>query len=464
VVDAETGRAQRTRRAAFFGVANPNDAATRLSADHLVIPLVEHVASRRDRHGFTVDSHLGEAASRARLIELLRDPPALLFTASHGMGFPSGAAAQRECQGALLCQDWAGPGTPVAREHYFAGADLPAHADLRGMIGVLFACFGGGTPTRDEFTRRALGEAKAQQLAPASLIARLPQRMLGHAAGGALAVVAHIDRAWGSTFLWIDAQGKGQTRKHLDVFESMLDGVLAGKRLGYAMEAFNLRYAELAADLAERIEQIQLYDERYEDSELAHMWICNNDARNYAVIGDPAVRIPSAAEHAAARRESITLPGDPHGPGAPEMHEMTDNRHELAVRERGDETQREAIEPPTYGWFGGKDDKQPGALARLGNKLSEVLSEVLGDAAVLEVKTYTSSDLQSIAGGEALSASGARLRAYTRCKLDGDTEVCVPVTAAGAVDEPLWALHVEMVKQAQAHRAELLKTVLSVFS
>jgi hypothetical protein len=56
------------------------------------------------------------------------------------------------------------------------------------------------------------------------------------------------------------------------------------------------------------------------------------------------------------------------------------------------------------------------------------------------------------------------LRAYTRCQLDGDIDACVPVTATGAVHEALWALHVEMVKQAQAHRAELLKTVLSLFS
>lgn len=460
VIDADTGRIARPRRAAFFGVANPGDAATRLSADHLVMPLIEHVGAGRARHGFTVDSYLGDPATRAGLAELLRDPPALLFTASHGMGFPCGDAGQRECQGALLCQDWGGPGNPVAREHYFAGEDLPARADLRGMIAVLFACYGGGTPTRDEFTRRALGEAHARQLAPQSLIARLPQRMLGRAAGGALAAIGHVDRAWGSTFLWIDAQGKSETRRHLDVFESMLDSLLAGRRLGYAMESFNLRYAELAADLSERIEQIQLYDEHYEDSELAHMWICNSDARNYAVIGDPAVRIPLAGEQPAARRDPIPLRGEAREPGA----EMTDDMLQ-AVPDDGDEIQRpRAIEPPAYGWFGSRDDKQPGALARLGNKLGEVLGEVLGDAAVLEVKTYTSDDLQAIAGGEPLHTTGARLRAYTRCKLDGDTEVCVPVTAAGAVDEALWTLHVEMVKQAQAHRAELLRTVLSLFS
>ena len=474
VVDAETGKVTRARHATFFGVANPNDAATRLSADHLVMPLVEHVKGRAAHHGFTVDSHLGSAATRDRLVELLRDPPALLFTAGHGMGFPCGDAGQRERQGALLCQDWAGPGNPVAREHYFAGEDLPARSDLRGMIGVFFACYGGGTPTRDEFTRRGLGEAKAKELAPTSLVARLPQRMLGHPGGGALAVVGHVDRAWGSAFLWIDAQGKGRTMKHLDVFESMLDSVLAGKRLGYAMESFNLRYAELAADLSERIEQIQLYDERYEDSELAHMWICNSDARNYAVIGDPAVRIPGADEPARARRDPITLHGGTQTPGASEMSDdrPEDRPDEPVVREGGHgedvrRDHRETVEPPSYGWFGDKedkDDKQPGALMRLGNRLGEVLGGVLGDAAVLEVKTYTSHDLQAVAGGEPLHASGARLRAYTRCKLDGDTDVCVPVTAGGAVDEALWTLHVEMVKQAQTHRTELLKTVLSLFS
>jgi hypothetical protein len=468
VVEAETGQVTRRRRATFFGVANPNDAATRLSADHLVSPLVAHVEGRHAHHGFTVDSYLGSAATRGRLIELLRDPPALLFTASHGVGYPCGDVDQRERQGALLCQDWAGPGNPVAREHYFTGEDLPIQADLRGMIGVLFACYGGGTPTRDEFTRRSLGEARARELAPAPLIARLPLRMLGHPGGGALAVVGHVDRAWGSTFLWVDAQRKGQTQKHLDVFESMLDGVLAGKRLGYAMESFNLRYAELASDLSERIEQIQLYDEPYEDSELAHMWICNNDARNYAVIGDPAVRIPDTrgtgdTAQARAIRDPIAREVAP----TPLASDGADDKHVApTVRELGSggDVPGAQRELPSFGWFGSKDDAEPGLFARLGQKLGDMLGNVVSDVTVLEIRTYTSDDLQVMANGASLPASGARLRAYTRCKLDGDTDACVPLTATGAVNEALWALHVEMVKQAQTHRAELLKTVLSLFS
>jgi hypothetical protein len=421
VVDAETGRVTRRRHATLFGVANPGDPSTQLSAEHLITPLADHVAARA---GWTSERHLADAATRDRLTAVLRDPPALLFTASHGMGFPSGDAAQRDRQGALLCQDWPGPGHAVARDHYFAGEDIPADADLRGMIGILFACYGGGTPMRDEFTRRALGDAHAKQLAPSSLVARLPQRLLGH---GALAVVAHVDRAWGSTFLWVDAKGEAETKTHIDVFESVLDSVMAGDRIGHAMEALNLRYAELAADLSERIEQIQLYEDKYEDSELAALWIYNSDARNYAVLGDPAVRISDAPVRIS---------------DAPPAHD--------------------------FGWLSGSpspgEPAEPGVLARVGAKLTETLSRVVADLTTLEIKTYTSADGKPIAPGADLTASGARLRALTRCALDGDVETCVPTTATGEVDQAVWQLHLEMVKQAQAHRAELLKTVLSLFS
>ncbi len=55
---------------------------------------------------------------------------------------------------------------------------------------------------------------------------------------------------------------------------------------------------------------------------------------------------------------------------------------------------------------------------------------------------------------------GAQLRAMTRVSIDGDTLVCIP-EKDGEVDSTVWEIHLEMVKQAQASRAELMKTLVS---
>ncbi len=60
-------------------------------------------------------------------------------------------------------------------------------------------------------------------------------------------------------------------------------------------------------------------------------------------------------------------------------------------------------------------------------------------------------------------AANAELRAFTRMEIDGDIDVIVP-QRDGEIDAKLWKLHVEMVKQAQAARAELIATVVSTVS
>jgi hypothetical protein len=108
VVRAESEPPQLPRRAVLFGVKNDDDEATRLSASFLAGRLAEKLEKLPDWDHCTL---LAEEASKRRLERLLGgdDTPSFLFTASHGIGFPTGDPLQVPHQGALLCQDWPGP-------------------------------------------------------------------------------------------------------------------------------------------------------------------------------------------------------------------------------------------------------------------------------------------------------------------------------------------------------------------
>ena len=282
VVAAETGPAARPRRAAFFAPANAGDLATGMTSAHLAAPLAERV--RRDLPGWTVETALGPEATHGRLGDLLGSgSPALLFAACHGLGFPAGDPLQRVYQGSLVCQDWPGPAAGgIGRGHYFAAEDVGDGARLSGLIAFCFACFGAGTPRWDELDPERRDARRA--LAPAAFLGRLPERLLGHPEGGALAVVGHVDRAWGFSFAWAGAGPQ------IGAFESAMKRLLAGQPVGWAMDYFNQRYAELASDLAAEREALEL-GKTPDDGLLADLWIASHDARNYAILGDPAVRL-----------------------------------------------------------------------------------------------------------------------------------------------------------------------------
>lgn len=303
VVQAESGAVKLPRQAAFWGVANPDDDATQMSADFLVQPLLDQLTPKH--RDWTFNTYLRAQATKEQLTQLLdgRQTPALLFTASHGMGFALESTRQLAHQGALLCQDWPGPQQwqkAIPQDFYFAGDDLTGSANLLGLIAFFFACYGAGTPDYDDFSQQAFKER--QLIAPYPFLAQLPTRMLGTPKGGALAVIGHVERAWGYSFAWPDVHGPQTT-----VFESMLQRLLTGHPVGSALEYFNERYAELSTVLGDELEEIE-FGKKYDPDRLASMWTANNDARGYAILGDPAVRLPVAdAGEAALERALIHL-------------------------------------------------------------------------------------------------------------------------------------------------------------
>src|SRR5262249_43761337 len=163
------------------------------------------------------------------------------------------------------------------------------------------------------------------------------------------------DRAWCSSFLQADPRHAGAVTTQLAVFESALQRLIDGRCVGHAMDHFDLRYAELASDLATRIEDATKYDVAVDDHELAQLWIYTNDARDYG------------GRAGAGSRGAAGGPGGARGPRDPE--------------EAGPGERTPAGGPPRPG-------AAPATLAELAGSTLDALRRAVGDALSLEITTY----------------------------------------------------------------------------
>jgi hypothetical protein len=277
-----------SRQVALFATAHDFDRATQLFTSKVAEPLAKPggpYGALGSKQKFALRKFLGNDATKGNFAKILKGEieggiPALIVSGTHGMEFELGDAWQSEAQGALVCQDWPGYGS-IKADDWFAACDVPDDARLAGVIHFCFACYSAGCPREDNFARTETGP---RPITEHPMIARLPQAMLAHPGGGSLASLGHIDRAWAYTF--VSNRGKGQVQGIRDV----LARILSGDRIGHATDQFNVRWAALSTDLTESLQAIA-QGKNAPNAVLANRWAARDDARNYIILGDPAIRL-----------------------------------------------------------------------------------------------------------------------------------------------------------------------------
>jgi len=242
--------------------------------------------------------------------------------------------------------------------------------------------------------------------------------------------VGHVDRAWGYSFSW------PQAGRQTEVYRSCLTRLLNGYPIGSAFEYFNERYAELSTELAGVLEGIE-FGRMPDDFAVSSLWTANNDARGFAIIGDPAVRLPLANGSSGEPGEDSRVASGRRPPtlrsGAPELAQ------EGAEGDDGPDLRLTAAR-----------DQLVVALDVIAETLCGMVQRIVDDLPVLEIATYASADPSAARFDlESRNFSSAELRLLTRVAFDGSTSHVVG-PLRGADDEPLWNLHVRMVEQARA--------------
>lgn len=277
------------RGVVLFGPDGGTDDPTYFSREYMIKPLAEHV---RDDMGLHTVALMGYDATKQKLIRALRGAtPALVFTASHGLGlFGQALDLQKRLNGAICCQA-AGELTP---EDLFAADDVPTNEPfLEGSVFFQFACYGYGTPAESDYAHW-LDEGVPKKYADEDFVAAFPKRLLAHP-HGPIAFIGHLDTAFMHGFT--DPQEPhiaDRWHARIQPFVQAVERLLQVQPSGLAMEDLSKRFAVCNTMLTGTYDRLQRGSQLWTSQSTTRFvdtWIMRGDARNYMVFGDPAARL-----------------------------------------------------------------------------------------------------------------------------------------------------------------------------
>ena len=280
------------REVVLFGTDGGINDPTYFSCEYMVKPLAGHIETSK----FRTSSLLGDDATKKQLMaKLMTAKPAVVYTASHGLGLARGPLErQKAYNGAICCQR----DGPLTVDYLFSADDVPADgAFLEGAVFFQFACYGYGTPAESDFAHWLKNVPRT--LASEDFTAALPKRLLAHPRGP-IAYVGHVDTAYLHGFTDPDDRHLLERwHSRMQPFVHAVDTLLGVQPSGLAMDGLNRRYSITNALLT------SVYDRRKRGTlkwtpdsmrRFVDTWIVRSDAQNYLVFGDPAarLRIPDA--------------------------------------------------------------------------------------------------------------------------------------------------------------------------
>jgi hypothetical protein len=305
------------RARAMFYTVHDGTSATAAGHAKLIQPCHDRCArTARDKPrafaASAVEAHGAKLPDPDELLTLVAaNHPSVLMSMSHGMGPPRRRpwtpAEARERQGAMS----------FGAEGALEAADVASAPFLPGGMWIYFACFGAGTPRTSAYHHwlEMLEREGMSDLGPIAATLRGLDQAGGFVSAlakaalanpdGPLAVLGHIDLAWSYSYEELrvsrtdSAQRITGSNRSLNFFQ-LMSKLVAGERVGAAALALKLQLGAVGAELTAHYDRCKRGGGPIEGATpadvlaLGNLWMLHQDLLGYAVLGDPAVRLPLA--------------------------------------------------------------------------------------------------------------------------------------------------------------------------